>query len=185
MQLKERDGIACDYCGMTYRHDFEYFSFDFHMVSVYNNIRPPLNSMLRSNIVFSVDICPTCFASISNRVIENYSKLMSPNRRVNNLVQCDWTQEKLSGTYNLYYCVITKVIVKMVGQPNVCISCKTKTFDYDKACSKCGGNNFTRPAAIDSQDRFLELTLSENAYKHFVDKSQSIKQIAGEWSTKS
>lgn len=186
MQLKERDGIACDYCGTSYRNDFDYLSFDFHMVNVVDNHRIPIEQILRTNIVFSIDICTSCFDSFKQKIIENYKKIMSPKRRANaQTLCCDWTGDTLNGTYTYYYCVVTKAYVRLTGQPNVCIKCGAKTFDDDKPCNKCQGTDFTRPASIDSEDRFLELVLCEDAYNHFVDKAKSIRKIAGEWSTKS
>lgn len=184
MQLKERDGIACDYCGTSYRNDFDYMSFDFHMVNVIDNQRMPIEQIIRTNIVFSLDICTSCFDSFRKRIVENYKKVMSPKRRQQPPIVCDWTGKTLAGTYIFYYCVVTRVNVRLTGQPNICTKCGAKTFENDKPCNKCKGTDFTRPAAIDSQERFLELILCEDAYNHFVDKAKSIRKVAGEWSTK-
>ena len=48
MQLKDRDGIACDICGTSYRTDFRYYSFDIRNIAVNNNLRPPISSILSS-----------------------------------------------------------------------------------------------------------------------------------------
>lgn len=185
MQLKERDGIACDYCGTTYRNDFDYYSFDFHNVQVHENIRMPIENILSTNIIFSVDVCTACFDQFRTRVVENYKKAMSHKRRAQQPLVCDWTGRILTGTFEYYYCVVTSVSVRLTGQPNVCVNCGTKTFEEDKPCKKCKGVDFSRPAQITSNDRFLELTLSEEAYNHFVDKAKSIRKVAGEWSSKS
>lgn len=184
MQLKERDGIACDYCGMKYRSDFTYYSFDFHHVHVYDNNRPPISTILRSTVVFSLDVCTSCFDTFRNRIVDNYKKQMSTKRGGGKNLVCDWTGDVLTGTFEYHYCNVTKVTVRMSGQPNICTNCGFRSSD-DKACPKCRGTNFSKPASMDTDERFLELIISNSAYNHFVDKLQEIRRVASEWSTES
>lgn len=95
------------------------------------------------------------------------------------------TGKKLAGTYEYYYCVVAKANVKMSGQPNVCVKCRTQTFDSDKPCSKCSGKEFIRLAAMDIDRRHVEISMCEEAYKAFVIKAETIRKTAGQWSTKS
>lgn len=185
MQLKERDGIACDHCGATHRNDFEYLSFDFHHIEVIDDRRVPLNHVLKTPVVFSLDICSLCFDSITRIVINNNQKYVSPTRRTVVPLMCDWTGSMLRGNFIYYYCVITKINVVLSGQPNICTKCGTKTYDDDKSCNKCGNTEFTRPAMVVAVDRFLELIICEAAYNHFVDKAKLVRKTAGEWSTQS
>lgn len=185
MQLKERDGIACDYCGMKYRNDFIYYSFDFHHVYVNENIRPPINHILRSPVMLSLDVCTSCFDTFRTKIVNNYKNQMSPKRGGGKSLVCDWTGEILVGTFEYYYCNVTKASVRMNGQPNICVNCGFKTLDDQQACSKCNGTSFSKFAAIETNDRFLELIISNTAHNHFVDKLQEIRKVASEWSTES
>ena len=185
MQLKERNGIACDHCGMSYRDDFDYFSFDFHHAESNDNYRSPIEHILHSDVIFSIDVCTSCFDQLKDNIVKNYGKSMSPKRSVSNRLICDLTGDYMVGSFIYYYCVIAKVRVRLVGQPNICAGCGMKTLDNEKPCQKCSGINFTRLAQVETDERFLELTLSEKAYDYFVDKAQMVRKIAGEWSSKS
>lgn len=183
MQLKEKNGIACDCCGTSYRNDFDYLSFDFHVVRVTDNRRIPIEQIIKSNVALSLDVCTSCFDGIKTRVVENYKKVMSPKRRASAPVICDWTGNILSGSYTYYYCNITSVQVRLTGQTSYCVGCNTKTLDEDKPCAKCSGTNFNKLASVNTQDRYLELVLSLDAVDYFTDKAKTVRKIAGEWST--
>lgn len=187
MQLNDRSGICCDSCGITYRTDFSYYSFDFHAVAVNNNQRSPIDIIIRSQIVFSVDICTNCFEAIKKSIVDNYNKVMAPKRatKPSAIVTCEMTGKKLFGTYEYYYCVVSKADIKMSGQPNICVKCKTKTFDNDKPCSKCSGKEFIRVASMNIDQRHVEISMCEEAYRGFVTKAETVRKTAGQWTTKS
>lgn len=186
MQLKDRDGIACDQCGTTYKTDFLYYSFDFRLVPVQENRRPNIQQILNMQSTFSLDICVQCFEEIKQKVVENYSSIMTANvkhrerRQVG--VVCELTGVKQTGTFNYYHCNVVRVEVQMSGQPNVCVGCKKQTLDSDTPCS-CGGTNFIRLAATKTDDRHVEINLSEAAFRGMVDKAESMRKVAGEWQT--
>jgi hypothetical protein len=184
MQLAERDGIACDHCGTTYRHDFTYYSFDFRSVAVTDNRKPSLEIIFSSQVIFSIDTCSACFDKVKNLVIQNYNKIMSPQRRVRVETVCELSGEIMVGSYTYYHIEVIKVDVKTIGQPNVCIQCKTKTFDDGKPCSKCGSVRFIRPAIVAADRRFVELAVCENMYKRLTETAATIRQVAGQWATK-
>lgn len=177
MQLKTNDGISCDYCGMKHSIDFTYFSFDFHHVHVHQNIRPSINQIASSPTVFSLDICQTCFDDIKKTIITNYAK----NTARKGII-CDWTNEILFGTFDYYYCFITEIIVKMSGQPYVCVGCGIKTFE-NQQCKNCGGVKFIKPADVQTNPRILEIIISDVAHSHFVNKLQETRKIISQWST--
>ena len=189
MQLKDRDGIACDQCGTTYKTDFLYYSFDFRIVPVNENRRPSLDRLLNTQVTFSLDICPQCFEKIKTTVIENYAKNMNRDVRYRGKpmtgVVCELTGEKMVGTFNFYHCNVIKVDVKMSGQPNICVNCQTKTYEEGQPCKKCDGTNFIKPADTKAEDRFIEINLSEAAFRNMVDRAESMRKVAGEWATKS
>ena len=183
MQTNDRSGIACDYCGTSYCNDFVYYSFDFKYIAVSEGHRPSLEMIHNTNMVFSLDICTACFSDIGQKIISNYSNIMSAKRRTAPHI-CELTGEVFTGTYNYYYCVVTKANVKMTGQPNICTSCQKKTHDETKQC-ECGGTNYVRPAMINTDDRYLEFNLSEEAFLAMRKKAEEIRKNAAQWSTNS
>ena len=188
MQLKDKDGIACDHCGTTYRTDFQYFSFDFRLLAVSNNRRPSLDNIFRSQITFSLDICTACFEKIKDRVVEHYGNSMHGNSKQIGRVFpffCELTGKKLAGTFNYYHCNVVYVNVKMSGQPNICVNCQTQTMDENKPCKKCEGLDFVRLAITRTDDRYVEINVSEEAFRELVNKAENIRKVAGEWETKS
>lgn len=172
MQTPDKLGIACDSCGMTYKSDFEYLSFDFRQVIKHGGRQPSLNEIFRYHIVSSFDICMQCWLKISEKVINNNKKAIKGT--------CDISGLKLGETY--YYAEITKVMVRMSGQPNVCTKCKTKTYD-DGPCKECGCKEFVNPALINTINRFVELNVSESVFVDFRKTSENVRRITGEWTT--
>jgi hypothetical protein len=189
MQLKDRDGIACDQCGTTYKTDFLYYSFDFRLVPVHENRRAALQQLLNQEATFSLDICTACFEKIKTKVVENYSKGMRGDVKHRGRPQvgvvCELSGEKLIGTFNYYHCNVVKVNVRMSGQPNVCVKCQKQTYVENQPCEGCGGTDFVRPADTKIDDRFVEINISEPEFRGMVDRAESMRKVAGEWATKS
>lgn len=189
MQLSDRSGICCDSCGITYKNDFVYYSFDFRLVDVYNNQRPSIDSILSFGIVFSADICTNCFDGIKKTIVDNYAKIMSPKRlaRPSSIIVCEMTGNKLAGTYTYYYCVVSKANIKLSGQPNICVKCKTKTFDKNKPCVKCSGNEFIKMAAMNVDNRHVEIIMCQDAFKEFTTRAERVRMSTstGQWTTES
>lgn len=185
MQLPERDGIACDLCGTTHRSDFSYYSFDMRPVTVTQNRRPSLDQIFHCQPVFSLDVCPACFTKVSDDIVKNYSKIMSPQRRTRIEVVCELSGKAMAGSYTYYHMNVTKVVVRITGQPFICVGCKNTTNDKSKPCDKCKGTRFVRPANVVATDRFVESNISEDMYKRFTDSASKVRQVAGTWSTKS
>jgi len=176
MQLKERDGIACDLCGTSYKTDFTYYSFDIRLLNVNNDMRPPLNSIFTHDVVFSLDVCEKCMDEMANTIKKKHKAMRKG-------ICCDLTGKTMNGTFEYYHCQVTKALIKMTGQPNVCVNCNYQTQDDDKLCPQCNGDEFLRPAAVQSDDRYVDLDISEEAYKELVDKAINMRKIAGEWTT--
>lgn len=189
MQLASRDGIVCDHCGTAYKTDFIYYSFDYKLVSVVSNRKPPLREILNSMVIFSLDICSSCFDSIKRDVVRNYQLLMTSDvrkRGQNNTIICELSGKRFSGqTYDYYMCNVTEVNVRMTGQPNVCTACQHQTYDNDKTCTKCNGTHFSKMAYINVNDRLLEINMCEESFKNMVNKAEIVRKSASEWSTKS
>lgn len=157
MRLPTGDGIACDLCGLGCRHDFTYYSYDFKLVEVYNNRRSDLDSIISSPIIFSLDVCPTCFDTHKKATIANYAKIMSPQRRVVIGVMCDLSGKLMVGTYNYYYVSVTKVEVR----------------------------GAQKAATIKTDERHVELNVTEEIYKGLTSSAGVVRKVAGEWSTHS
>lgn len=107
MQLKSRDGISCDYCGTSYRLEFKYYSFDFHATKLWNNVKQPIQTILRTPVIASFDICSSCYSEISNKIVENFQK------QSNNRVTCEFDGTLITGTCDYFYCVVTEASVKI------------------------------------------------------------------------
>ena len=176
MQLKERDGIACDLCGTSYKTDFTYYSFDIRLLNVNDDMRPSLNSIFTYNVVFSLDVCEKCMAEMAETIKKKHKALRKG-------ICCDLTGKTMNGTFEYYHCQVTKALVKMTGQPNICVNCNYQAQDDGKVCPQCDGDEFLRPASIQSDDRYVDLDISEEAYKELVDKAMNMRKIAGEWTT--
>lgn len=157
MQLPTKDGIACDVCGMSCRHDFTYYSYDFRPVEVHGNVRPSLDQILIQPVTFSLDVCPACFDKHKKITIANYQKVLSPKRRQVVGVYCDLTGRLLVGSYNYYHLAITKVDVRATQ----------------------------KPAQVRTDERHVELNVTEDMYKQLTENAGKVRQVAGEWSTKS
>lgn len=175
MRLSTRDGINCDHCGTLHKSDFTYYSLDFHSAAAHNNMRPTIDTILRSSIVFSLDFCQACFDSLSKTVINNFKASKSK-------FFCEVTGKAFSGTYSYYYVNVTKANVRINGQPYICIKCREKAFD-NKPCKKCGGTQLMRPAAVTTMPRFLEIVMCEDAYITLRKQAELILKTASQWST--
>lgn len=181
MQLVDKSGIACDFCGMMCRHSFDYYSWDVRHLSVYDNRRMPLEQIFTLPVTFSFDVCSMCFDSYKLRIIENYKKNMSDKRMARVNLVCDWTGKQMGGTYDYYYVSVAMVKVRSDNQPSTCVNCKAQTLSPDSKCQKCGGVQFIKIAAVDVVDRCVELVLCKEAYQEFVDKKQNMHKTAGTW----
>ena len=183
MQLKERDGIACDLCGTTYKTEFTYLSWDFRQAQVRDNMRPSLGMIFSMQIVFSFDVCMACWEKFKSKIVKNYSTTMSKTRRIPVEITCDLSGKKFTGTFLYYHVEVTKVDVSMKGQANVCINCQTKTYEEDIPCKKCGNKEFIRPAQIKTDKRYVELNISEEIFKELRTTTENIRKTAGQWAT--
>jgi len=106
MQLQSRNGISCDYCSTQYQKDFEYYSVDIRDAHTTQNRLATLDSILRSKVAFSFDLCTSCYDKLSQDVVKYYKPV--PIGLV-----CNLTGTFLQGDFSYCYVDITKVIVKV------------------------------------------------------------------------
>ncbi len=184
MLLNDNSGIGCDHCGTTHNRDFEYYSWDFRHVDVFENRRPSLDAILIERPAFSLDICAACFQSFKRIIVANYGKLMSEKRMPQTKMVCEWTGVFMQGNFEYYHVNVTKADVRLTGQPHVCTECNTKAFDSAAACKKCGSKKFICHASVETIQRFVELNISVEAFKEFTEKAAEVRRVAGEWATK-
>lgn len=175
MLLSDRSGICCDGCGMKYHQDFDYYSFDFKEVSVIHGRKPSLEQITRSKPISSLDICGNCFFKISEQVVKI-------NKTPSKKARCDVSGEILGEVY--YYCIVSKVKVKMSNMPNVCNNCKTSTHD-NNSCPKCGGKKFTKVADMKVDNRYVDITVSKSVYTNMLADSEKQRNNIGQWTTES
>lgn len=184
MQLPTRDGVICDKCGTSHRHDFTYYSFDFRPVEVHANRRPGLQEIIAQPAVFSLDICPACFEQMKGQVVANYNKLvLSPQRRVRVDVVCDLSGKLQAGTYTYYHVAVTKVEVAVAKQP-VCAKCRVPV-EPGKPCPQCRGDKAARPVSMRTDERHVEINVCEDMYKSLTANASTVRKVAGEWSSNS
>ena len=184
MQTSDKSGIICDLCSISFRDDFIYYSFDFRHAVVTDGRIPSLDTLRHTHVTCSLDVCTACFTNISQTVVENYKKIMSGTRRARPPHICELTGSMMSGNYNYYYCVITKANVQLTGQPNICTKCQKKAYEASVVCG-CGNKTFIRPALVKTDNRFLEFSLSEQAFVNLRRKAEEVRKSAGSWTTES
>lgn len=188
MQTPDKAGIICDQCGLISKFDFQYYSFEFRKVSVYQNRRPALGQIFRLPIAKSLDVCTNCFDSLKRTIVRNYAKTMTDSVKNRGKqppgIICEISGDKLLGDFDYYHCNIISATIRMSGQPNICVKCNTKTFESNKPCVKCNGLNFTSLANVVTDDRHVEINVSEQEYRKMIDKSESAKRST-EWTTSS
>ena len=177
MQLSDKTGISCDSCGTSYRLDFTYYSLDFRQVDVVGNRRSDIDTIYNLPLSFSVDACEKCWAEMTI-VIKKFYKPTTVG------INCDLTGTKLTGNFSYFHCNVQKAVVKMSGQPYACDKCKAQTLKPTEVCA-CGNATFSLVAEMVVTDRYVELDVSEPAYRDIVNKAGQIRAIAGAWSTKS
>lgn len=169
MQLSSKDGIACDFCGMTHKDDFEYNSIDAKAVS--NSFH--LSQRLSAAVSSSFDCCMSCLDILSKKILETNRK-PSTNK-------CELSGGLLGRDF--YYCVVTHVRVSISGRI-VCGLCGD--FVDNDTCSKCNNNsNFIKNSNVQTSSRILEFSICGDEYNRWLSKMSDVRRIAGEWSTKS
>ncbi len=158
MLTASKDGIICDCCKSQHKDRFTYYSADFKRMDVINNTLPPFDYSPSSAL--SIDICEACMEVIKELVKKNYkAKRMLTGRVCPDGIVCDLTGELLKNQYTFYHCIIAKAAVSI---------------------TKSG-------ATTDVDQRYLELWISEKAYKEYEKKAQALrnnKEIA-QWSASS
>lgn len=182
MQLKDKSGICCDGCGLNLKSDFTYYSFDYKQVMVVSSRVPSLDLLNDMRSTHSLDFCPACYDKTKHRVITNYARMMDKVKSH----ACELTGKVLTGNYTFYYCIVAEVIVRMTGQANICIKCKTSTMTTDQQCNKCSGREFVRPASVKANHRIVEFSICEAEFKLIIDNAIQVKASNDSgWTSKS
>lgn len=175
MLLSDRSGICCDICGMKCHQDFDYYSFDFREISLIYGRKPSLEQITRMKPVSSLDVCGNCFFKISEQIVKI-------NKTPSKKTRCDISGEVLTDTF--YYCIVSKVKVKMSNMPNICNNCKTPTHDIHN-CPKCGGKKFTKVADMKVDNRYVDIIASKAVYTKMIADSDKHRSNSNQWTTES
>ena len=113
MLRSDKLGVCCDYCGMALLTEFRYYSLDVFLLSITNNILPRLPRP-GNTCTFSFDFCAGCLEKIKNAIKTHYKPTpLTQLRELPSGVFCDLTGEHLSGTFELYYTIISDISVKI------------------------------------------------------------------------
>jgi len=180
MQTKDKTGIICDFCALMNREEFLYYSLDFKKVEIFNDSYTGLEYILRLPTHLSYDICSICFDEIKINVINN-------NANIQRGIFCELSGVLLHGTFIYYYCLVSKVDVKLSGQTSFCVECKSIASDKTQKCKKCGCAKFITPAKVAADKRFFEFSLCQTELVKFKDKFEAVKlkeKAQGDWTTR-
>lgn len=152
MQLQGRVGIKCDICGLEVSTDFEYYSLDATRVQINRGIthkgeRPEV----------SLDSCQNCMHRVCDLVKAKY-------KPVRGGINCDLTGATMTGTFQYFVVAVAKATVTSSNQPLECRTCRKQIPANSKQCT-CGSADLRQIVLVDADKDFLELTVSENAFK--------------------
>lgn len=108
MLLKDRDGIVCDFCGLTYKNQFVYYALETLKNRVVNNMR-----VAQNNAGFERDMCEQCYADLLEDVQSNIGKFRRGH------IKCDLSKTYKSGTFNYHIIYFHKVSVDKDREPTM------------------------------------------------------------------
>lgn len=100
MLLNDKSGIICDFCGITYRDQFTYYSVTTILNKVINGMR-----VSRAPDKFNTDCCVGCYESMREKCMQFIGSFKHKT------VKCDFSDQYLSGTFDYYVLNFDKVDV--------------------------------------------------------------------------
>ena len=180
MQLDDKTGIGCDNCGMAYRDDFIYYSFDLKRFQVIASRRPNLESLHHMPTSESFDICTTCFDAMSKSIVAH--NMLPANKKALLYSYCELDNAKFGTDYVAYYCVVD--LAKVQLKASHCSACKVTVPD-GKTCPKCKkGDKIVKQATVHVTNRVLEFTIGAAAHDRLAQNAKQTK-LKSEWTAKS
>lgn len=94
MFLSSKDGIACDFCGTSYKNQFSYYSTRATKHEITNNLRTtPQDAQMNR------DMCVKCYDELMQKVKANIGKHQQGK------IKCDLSKTYKSGTF-VYYIML-------------------------------------------------------------------------------
>lgn len=169
------NSLRCDYCNTIIKDDFVYYSFDFYLVDVINNVKN-----FSTDTVLSVDFDEECMILYRERIKLAYAPPKT------GMFRCDISGEAFGASnFKYYYCKVSKVAVSLTDQPYMCNTCN-KAVDIKKVpCDKCTSETVVnRIAQVDVDNRYLELNFSETMFEKFQDHINFVKDRGDlQWTT--
>lgn len=186
MLLAKRDGIACDVCQISYTDDFTYYSYDFRPIRVHDNVMDAID--LSTSPEWSIDVCESCHHKFGELIKKYYRPTpCRPIRHYPEGIYCEFSGQLLKGSYSFYHVTVTKAIVKMSHKPYQCTSCNKVITKIEEVCPQCTGRDFARKADTQTDERHLEIWLSDQASKKLKMSNQKQteqqKREATQWSS--
>ena len=100
MFLPTRDGILCDFCGISYKNNFTYYSVEAVELKIVNSMK-----ISHKNNEFGKDMCQSCY----ERLIEDVAKFIGQTKH--NHIKCDLSKNYKTGTFNYWIVNFDKIDV--------------------------------------------------------------------------
>lgn len=141
MLLSTNDGVVCDYCRISLRLEFTYFSLDIREKKVFTNSIPYFD--YKSQPTYSIDMCQTCIEGIKDKILKHYKPFKLSQNRTCPQLYCELSGAKMSGTYIFYHMVVSEVSVKISAG--------------------------TQKPLMNVQDKIFELFISKTSYDELHD----------------
>jgi hypothetical protein len=112
MLLPDKDGIACDFCGTSYKERFTYYSTNAtkHKITRHNKnlVRSP-----PQKVDFDRDMCTVCYEQLLDQVKAN----IAPAKR--NAIKCDLSKTFKTENFEYYVVLFDLVDVDKNGSQEV------------------------------------------------------------------
>jgi hypothetical protein len=96
MLLPDKDGIACDFCGTSYKEQFKYYSTNATKFQVQRRKDKVLVKSPPQKVDFNRDMCEVCYDGLLDQVKAN----VAPAKR--NAIKCDLSKTYKSENFEYY-----------------------------------------------------------------------------------
>jgi len=104
MLLPDKDGIACDFCGTSYKNDFNYYSTKASKYQVGKRNGQIVKSPPQS-VSFNNDMCDGCYDELIDQVKANLGDIKK------GCIKCDLSKTYKSNNFEYYLVIFDRITV--------------------------------------------------------------------------